>query len=153
MTATATRPIKPLADRLWSRVNVGAPNTCWVWLGATVGGTYGVIGRGRRGEGNILVHVAAYEDRIGPVPVGFQVDHVKARGCGSTLCCNPAHLEAVPQLENLRRQAEARTHCRRGHPFSDSNTYRRRDGSRSCRACHRDDVHAAKARRLLSGVS
>ena len=31
----------------------------------------------------------------------------------------------------------AKTECPNGHPWSPENTYRRADGSRSCRECHR----------------
>ena len=40
---------------------------------------------------------------VGPIPAGFQLDHVKARGCAWTDCCNPAHLEAVPPIVNWER--------------------------------------------------
>jgi hypothetical protein len=29
-----------------------------------------------------------------------------------------------------------RTHCKRGHPFDEKNSYIRSDGSRRCRKCH-----------------
>jgi hypothetical protein len=52
------------------------------------------------------------------------------------LCCNPEHLEAVTQVENLRRQQMAITHCRRGHEFTPENTYVPPGTSkRQCRAC------------------
>lgn len=31
-----------------------------------------------------------------------------------------------------------RTHCPQGHPYDDENTYHGSDGSRGCRACHRE---------------
>jgi len=40
-------------------------------------------------------------------------------------------------------KSQARTHCRNGHPFTDKNTYIRKDGYRQCRTCHN-----AKMRRL-----
>jgi hypothetical protein len=31
-----------------------------------------------------------------------------------------------------------RTHCPQGHPYDEANTFVKRDGSRSCRTCHRE---------------
>lgn len=46
-------------------------------------------------------HRVAYELFTGPIPDGFEVDHV----CRITLCVNPAHLEAVPpEVNNARRE-------------------------------------------------
>jgi hypothetical protein len=53
-----------------------------------------------------------------------------------TLCCNPEHLEAVTQAENLRRQQMAITHCIRGHELSPDNVYVPPGSSkRQCRKC------------------
>lgn len=40
------------------------------------------------------------------------------------------------------------THCRRGHPFDDENTYFRPSGRRSCRECKRIDSRRDTERRL-----
>jgi hypothetical protein len=40
-----------------------------------------------------------YERHIGPIPEGLQLDHL----CRNRACINPAHLEPVTNLENLRR--------------------------------------------------
>jgi hypothetical protein len=32
--------------------------------------------------------------------------------------------------------APRKTHCKRGHPFDESNTFLRPNGSKHCRACH-----------------
>jgi hypothetical protein len=72
----------------------------------------------------------------GTIPRGCEIDHVKKRGCRSTACCNPAHLEAVTHLENMDRTRQS--HCLRGHRMNESNTYRRPDnGSPQCRKCIR----------------
>lgn len=41
----------------------------------------------------------------------------------------------------------SRTHCPAGHPYDEENTYRRADGSRKCRACHRIRARAVAAER------
>lgn len=130
MTATNT----PAAERVLRRVDSSKPDACWLWPGATTpDGKYGVVGieRGR----NRLTHVVIHEAATGtPVPEGWQVDHL----CLTTLCCNPRHLEAVTQPENLRRQHELNTHCVRGHELTPENTYHPRTAptNRQCRACN-----------------
>lgn len=84
---------------------------CWLWRGnaATVG--YGQVRiKGRR----LYTHRVAYELWVGPIPAGFEVDHL----CDVRLCVNPAHLEAVSKSENIRRIAKrgrhwqvGKTHC------------------------------------------
>lgn len=58
--------------------------------------------------------------------VEFTVSQIKATA---------AFLEPVTIQENLRRRHAAVTHCRRGHEFTPSNTYRRARGSRECITC------------------
>ncbi len=90
--------------------------------------------------GSELAHRRAYEAVHGPIPEGLWIDHL----CGNRLCCNVDHLEAVTPRENILRSPNtlasvnlAKTHCKSGHPFDKANTYRRREGGRACRQCHR----------------
>lgn len=130
-----TRRFDPPEVR-WRRKVQMQENGCWVWTGAASGG-YGYF---RAGGRTVLVHRWAYEHFVGPIPDGLTIDHVKSRGCTTTLCCNPAHLEPVTQKENVLRgtapsAAHARqTHCINGHEFTPENTYRHGSG-RKCRAC------------------
>jgi hypothetical protein len=112
---------------------------CWVWMGAMHESGYGqtsVRGRFER------AHRVAYEAFVAPVPPGLYVLH----RCDVTLCVNPAHLYAGTQRENIRdcinrRRFRAgwhnavKTHCKRGHEFSEENTGRDARGMRFCRAC------------------
>lgn len=78
---------------------------------------------------------------IGPIPAGLTIDHVKKRGCRFKDCVRPAHLEAVPNRENILRGGNmaaihARTtHCPADHEYTEENTYFYPDGRRGCRAC------------------
>ena len=125
----------PASVRVLRRVDTSNPDACWIWPGATTpDGRYGVVGVsvGRNGLTHVVVHEAATGT---PVPDGWQVDHL----CRVTLCCNPRHLEAVTQEENLRRQHALNTHCVRGHELTPENTYRvpTAPTNRQCRACNR----------------
>jgi hypothetical protein len=91
------------------------------------------------------------------------LDHVKARGCTSTLCVKavadehgPAHLEPVTIRENqLRGDGPAainarKTHCPKGHPYVGDNILWRPDGTRRCRTCERAWTRKGNQRRAAN---
>lgn len=115
---------------------------CWVWIASKTSAGYGECSYSGNTRG--LAHRAIYEEMVGPIPEGLTIDHL----CANTLCVNAAHLEPVTLAENTRRQwADGRaspnkrqrdkTHCIRGHEFTEENTYRNR-GRRHCRACWKE---------------
>lgn len=128
----------PLVERIMARVVID-PCGCWLWQGSTVDG-YGTINVSGR---IVRVHRLMYELTVGPIPEGHELDHVRERGCRHRHCCNPAHLEPVTHRDNVLRgdgiaaRNARKTHCKRGHEFTEANTYRRRDrpGNRECKAC------------------
>jgi hypothetical protein len=123
-----------LDQRFWSRVQ--KTPCCWLWTGRTRNGRYGDYqAKGRK----VLAHRYAYEQLVGPVPDGLELDHVKARGCTSTLCVNPAHLEPVTHLENMRRRTDdRRVFCACGAQITPDNPRVRRKDGRYCRECAPD---------------
>lgn len=126
-----------LDERFWGKVAIAGPDECWLWQAATSGEGYGLFffdGKARK------AHRIAYELAVGGIPAGHVVDHVRARGCSSKSCVNPAHLEAVTHAENVVRGRagalnRAKGSCAHGHPLSGANLYTTPDGRRMCRRC------------------
>lgn len=156
--STRTFPTSQLtADdlaRFWSQVDRSrGSGACWPWLGGLTHDGYGRIGLCGT---SYLAHRVAYEVMIAPIPTGLQLDHVKARGCTSRACCNPAHVEPVTARTNSLRGESfvavnaAKTHCVRGHEFSPENTrlhFYSDSTKRICRECDRIRQREYKVRK------
>lgn len=106
---------------------------CWPWTGAMQGQGYGQYGKPMR-----LAHRISYEFFVGPIPEGLTLDHL----CRNRQCVNPSHLEPVTRGENVLRgeslpaRNARKTHCPKGHPYDDINTYvSPNTGWRQCKAC------------------
>lgn len=140
--------------RFWSKVNASGP--CWEWT-AAIGKTGGYgkytlpLNDGSGKSKHVYAHRYAYELLAGPVDKFLDLDHL----CRNRRCVNPDHLEPVTRKENLRRGVGptglnmAKTHCPRGHEYSEENTRVNKNG-RACRACHREHDrkrYAEKGRR------
>ena len=69
---------------------------CLLWMGHCNHAGYGVFKVDNRSRG---AHRVAYEEWVGHIPQGLEIDHL----CGVRNCIAPAHLEAVTHRENLRR--------------------------------------------------
>lgn len=105
---------------------------CRIWKGHLDRAGYG----GVRHEGrNSLVHRVVYVLAVGPIPPGYEVDHL----CFRRACLEPTHLEAVSRAENHRRRSAHQTACRRaGHDWAVPRNVRvRPDGRRYCAECRR----------------
>ena len=139
----------PAVDRALAKVSYD--HGCWVFHGSRLKAGYGkILKDGGRGGEMALVHRVIYEAFVGPIPDGFDLDHL----CRNTSCCNPLHLEAVDRSENVRRgigwekgavvaaeKARAKAHCAKGHEFTPENTYLfttpAGETKRFCRTCRR----------------
>lgn len=92
-------------ERLWENIEKGDPSECWPWLGGTNPGGYGhiVTPDGKKHLAHRLV-------------IDAQPDEVVMHSCDNPPCCNPAHLSARTQAENMRdmvakgRQAKGEDH-------------------------------------------
>lgn len=98
---------------------------CWIHSGrqslskGMKPGSPGYIQVGFRGARK-AVHRLMYTLHVGPIPDGMVVAH----RCDNPPCCNPAHLFACTESENIydavrkKRQRQAwKTHCPRGHAY------------------------------------
>lgn len=122
-----THIVDPLPETFWLLVNFDGPipehaphlGKCWIWNGAKVRKGYG-LWRPNEHTKSHGVHRWVFEDLVGPIPPGLELDHL----CRVHECCNPDHMEPVTHGENIRRGQAASdkrakflsaTHCKRGH--------------------------------------
>jgi hypothetical protein len=126
--------IPSFEELFWARVD--ASGDCWLWTGPIDPNGYG--GRIKSGGKMDSPHRWAYRLLVGPIPEDMTIDHL----CRVHACVNPDHLDPVTQYENnMRGYGQgalnvAKTHCPRGHPYDEANTYRHPHAQRrSCRIC------------------
>ena len=118
-------------------------NECWVWKGPQTPNGYGKhkVGPGKRER---VIHRILWEHhKDQPIPEGLELDHL----CRNRLCCNPDHFEAVTGSVNTFRQDHAnraKTHCPKGHEYTEETTRKTPDGKRVCKICDRDRKRSTK---------
>jgi len=119
-----------LDERFWAKVE--PTGFCWNWTASKNELGYGRINRSGR---TVKAHRYAYEQLVGPIPDGLELDHL----CVNPSCVNPDHLEAVTYSDNSRygdgpaaRKAR-QTECIHGHPLDKLKP----NGTRRCTICPR----------------
>jgi len=91
-----SRPAQPLEPRIWAKIDRGAENACWPWLGSRSGSGLGygqvwVNGKNQR------VTRQLWAMQFGKIPAGYLVLH----NCDNSICCNPAHLRLGTHQDNM----------------------------------------------------
>lgn len=140
-------------QRFWTKVR--KTEGCWLWQGPSRNG-YGLFacwdGTVSRATG---AHRYSYQLARGPIPDDLVIDHL----CRTPLCVNPDHLEPVSRGENVLRGIGSaarnlrKTHCVKGHEFTEENTRVNKRGHRACRACDREAANRRLAEKGRQPVS
>ncbi|MER5322355.1 HNH endonuclease [Streptosporangium roseum] len=137
---------------------------CWPWRGRKNKRGYAVISISGRAQ---LLHRALFSLVHGPIPDGWQVDHLchdhrvckLGDACPHRACGNPAHWRATTGKVNNARSGSPtavnarKTHCIRGHPLRGKNLRLRADrpDHRECDTCRRIRRYAAQAEEIATG--
>jgi hypothetical protein len=94
--------------RFANKVRLDPETGCWIWTACLNSKGYGCLGLRKV---SWLAHRLAHVIFLGPIPEGYEVDHVRERGCKSTACVNPDHLEAVTPEVNAERARQRPRPC------------------------------------------
>lgn len=123
----------------------------WMWTGKQAGGDYAYgqfRSTTRASDAHVYAHRWIYEQVVGPIPGGYEVDHK----CRIRLCVKPAHLEAVTQEENNRRKRL--DVCRSGrHDLTvvENARWDEQGRRRGCLVCYRERARD-RSRRLYEPI-
>jgi hypothetical protein len=125
------------SHRFWAKVDLRDMDGCWLWTAGTNRGGYGGFNVRNGGRPTTArAHRYAYEQLVGYIPDGLQLDHL----CRNRLCVNPNHLEPVSSRTNVLRGEGLAAHnatkvrCGQGHPYE--------EGERLCKECRNASARA-----------
>jgi hypothetical protein len=114
--------------KFWSKVEIKGEDECWPWVGARRTDGYGVF---RSNSHLSKAHRVAYYLAHKNDPVELVIDHT----CFNKWCCNPKHLQAITQVENIHRYYKEygtqKEECKNGHL---------REPGKPCKLCVRESL-------------
>lgn len=120
---------KLITDRERFFRSIKKDGECWVWQLAKDWDGYGLF---KIYPIQRRAHRWAYEEFVGNIPNGLQIDHL----CCNPACVNPDHLDVVTVRENAHRAWRAnKKRCVHGHPLFGDNLYIAPNGTRACKKC------------------
>lgn len=144
-----TPELETPGERLARFIALNDQAGCWRWDGSIDPNGYGRI----TVDGSTrYAHRIVYENHVGPIPQGLELDHL----CRVRSCVNPAHLEPVTHQVNVDRGMGhgSETHCPSGHPYAGENLSTWTDSNgitrRQCRTCKRAAGRRWRARQRQS---
>jgi hypothetical protein len=124
-------PKIPMRERLLRHRRIEGGH--WIWTGAKLPRGYGKI------DGT-TAHRAAFQVFVRPLLPDEDAHHT----CDRNDCFNPAHLKAKDRIQHRSDHQRLDEACGRGHLRSLHTTIKA-DGTRYCRACHREAQRRARA--------
>ena len=107
---------------------------CWIYKGRLKDSGHGIITLYPSGK-KLYTHVYMYEQKYGPVPLGYVLDHFK---CNTPSCSNPDHVKPETRNYNMNRPKMERTHCPNGHEYTPENTYKSPGHGKECITCRKE---------------